>query len=268
MRMAAAIALALLSGWSLLAVYLMACGEDCVDAMIPVTAWRIERHVEPDHPLIRSWARDITRITTVPREQAALAEQTVWHGVRYWNAHDAIGRVHEIPSIDELIAQAEKHRWSTLRGNCVRQSIVLCSLLRQLGFSAHIKTTPAHAWVEFTIDGEIWPTLLPAFSTSRNADLPAVISGDLRRQAALRLGADKFGVFQPLPLLVSGQAGLPFFARPWLFLLMLPLGGFWWVVFRALDQSYRPDDGQAEIARSTRWLPRLRSVIVDGSPRS
>jgi hypothetical protein len=189
-----------IGAWLVLAVYLLSSGERWMDALIPVTAWRIERRVDAEHPLVKAWAADIRTITSVPREQAALAEEAVWHLVRYWNTHDR-DENDFIPSIDDLIDRAKSHQWSTLRGNCVSESVMLCSLLRSLGLPAQIKNSPFHAWVEFQVDGQTLCTLLPELSLSREADLPSAISGVEAKAAAHRLGADNDGVALLVPVL-------------------------------------------------------------------
>jgi hypothetical protein len=206
-----------------------------MDALIPVTAWRIERRVDAEHPLVKAWAADIRTISSVPREQAALAEEAVWHLVRYWNTHDR-DENDFIPSIDDLINRAKSHQWSTLRGNCVSESVMLCSLLRSLGLPAQIKNSPSHAWVEFQIDGQTLCTLLPELSLSREADLPSAITRADAKAAAHRLGADSDGVFHEIALLPEALSEeIPHFRRPTLLALIVPVLAFWFWTIQTWD---------------------------------
>ena len=228
--------LVVIGAWLVLAVYLLSSGERWMDALIPVTAWRIERRVDAEHPLVKAWAADIRTITSVPREQAALAEEAVWHLVRYWNTHDR-DENDFIPSIDDLIDRAKSHQWSTLRGNCVSESVMLCSLLRSLGLPAQIKNSPFHAWVEFQVDGQTLCTLLPELSLSREADLPSAISGVEAKAAAHRLGADNDGVFHEIALLPDSRSeDIPHFRCPFYLALLVPVLAFWFSAIKAWDR--------------------------------
>jgi|GEM_PF-6392500 len=228
--------LAILAGWSLTMVFLLACGEDFSDAVVPVATWRMEQHVQPYHPLIVSWSKDVRSITSKDIEQVAVAEQAVWHLVRYWDAYDTWGSNGCIPSIDEMIILADKKSWGGLRGNCVSQSIILCSLLRSLGFKAYIKTTSRHSWVECVADGKVIDLLYPdAGVTSADAYLPTAHLDGTQSLAARRLGADSSGVFPQIPLLPETNRRVPLFVFPTILWLYIPLLWLWRKIFSAWD---------------------------------
>ncbi len=229
--------LALLSGWSLMVIYLLACGEDTPDAFIPVLPWRLARHVEPEHPIILPWAAAVRTVTSVPAEQVAVAEQAVWHLVPYWDAYETWGCNSCIPSIDQMIRQARKNGWPSLRGNCVTQSILLCSLLRSLGHNAWIEATPRHAWVQCRVDGTIVDLLYPATGqTARDADLPRIPLSGSALAAARLLGADDRGRFDSTKLLPETDQSIPYFSEPLILLLNAPLLLFWIWMFRSWDR--------------------------------
>lgn len=245
--------LAAICGWSLSIVFLLGCGEDLADAIVPVTAWRIGRHAEPNHPLIRTWANEVVTVTQVPREQVAVAEQAVWHLVKYWDAYDTWGSNSCIPTLDEMIALAQLKGWSTLRGNCVSQSIALCSLLRALGFNANIHASPVHAWVTCEVDGQTQNLLFPVMGeTTDNANLPRRTLSGAALAAACRLGANFRGQFEQINLPSETERPIPYFSNPFILTLIVPILVGWLFVFRRWDYATAP---KAQQKRASSQLP-------------
>jgi hypothetical protein len=236
LRMTGFCIFALVTGWTLTTIYLLGYGEDLHDALIPHTGFRIESRVEPEHPLITRLAADVRSVTSNRMEQAAVAEQVTWNLVRYWDTDDIWGH-NCVPSIDEIIGRAAIMGWATPRGNCISQSIVLCSLLQALGFDAHIKTSPSHAFVRFQIDGKALYALYPADSLALQEHLPIHLANESALKAAQRLGANPEGLFRSLDELPAAKPNGPYFMHPWRLLLAVPFLGFWLFMIRHWDRA-------------------------------
>ena len=235
-RFAGLCGISLVAGWMMIVGFLLACGEDLADAICPVSTWRIQRHVDPNNPLIQSWAADVRTVTSIDIEQAAIAEQAIWHLVRYWDAYETWGNNHCIPSVEQIIGRAGEEGWPTLRGNCVSPAIMLCSLLRALGHEARIRTTTQHAWVECKIGTRTLDFLRPASGqTVRNLDLSALALPRAGVVAACRLGANLEGNFDAIELLPERNQPIPYFGHPGLLFLMVPLAIAWIRIFLFWD---------------------------------
>jgi len=233
-RIAGICVIALATGWTLTTIFLLAFGEDLHDALIPNTGIRIGCKVEPGHPLIQALARNVRTATSNPLERAAVAEQVTWNLIRYWDTDDVWGH-NCVPSIDEMIARARTMGWETPRGNCISQSIVLCSLLQALGFDSHIKVNPRHAYVEFQYRGKTLNLLFPADSLSLQEHLPVHYPTESALRAAQRLGASPAGMFTSLAELRATARARSYFSQPQFLLLGVPFLGFWLLVFQAWD---------------------------------
>ena len=238
-RIAGLCLLGLATGWTLTTIYLLAFGEDLHDALIPHTGYRIEGRVEPEHPLIQALARDVRTATSNPLEQAAVAEQATWNLIRYWDTDDVWGH-NCVPSIDEMVDRCLTMGWETPRGNCISQSIVLCSLLQALGFDSHIRTNLRHAYVQFKYGGKTLNALFPADSLSLQQHLPVLFATGSALRAAQRLGASPAGMFTNLEELPPTERSHPYFSRPRYLLLVVPFLGFWFSMLHSWDVVTTP----------------------------
>jgi hypothetical protein len=166
-----------------------------------------------------------------------VAEQAAWHQVRYWDAYETWGCNNCIPTLDEMIELAHEKGWDRLRGNCVSQSIVLCSLLRALGFQAKIRTTSTHAWVKCEVDGKSLDLLYPVMGqTVDDLALPREQLHGTALLAARQLGADLNGHFGAVDLLPETGGPIPYFKYPSVLICLVPVLIFWIYLFRVWDR--------------------------------
>ncbi|MBI4566131.1 MAG: hypothetical protein HY716_15705 [Planctomycetes bacterium] len=134
----------LLRGLILLAGWLLVLYPNIPRALRQVwNLWHLNLLIEPDHPNVARLTQEFKDLTSAqpvpPRRQVALLEAFVQERIPFAHDWTTWGNVDYWPTASEAIDAG--------REDCDGRAVVAASILRRLGFDAHIEGNNRHIWV-------------------------------------------------------------------------------------------------------------------------